>query len=165
MWSRDGIKTGLWSMGLNDPDITECFRRTLQLLAEHQERGEDEEDLVAQRADGDQLEQDQPQLGTPWFRYFLRYDPVPNLARIQVPVLALSGALDVQVPASENLPAIRAALAANPDVTVVEFEGLNHLFQTSQTGAVGEYADIEETFAPVALEAMSAWIAERFLEN
>src|SRR5690606_32585342 len=39
------------------------------------------------------------QLGTPWFRYFLRYDPVPNLARIEVPVLALSGSLDVQVPA------------------------------------------------------------------
>lgn len=36
VWSRDGIKTGLWSLGLNDPDITECFRRTLQLLAEHQ---------------------------------------------------------------------------------------------------------------------------------
>ena len=36
VWSRDGIKTGLWSMGLNDPDVTECFRRTLQLLAEHQ---------------------------------------------------------------------------------------------------------------------------------
>lgn len=36
VWSRDGIKTGLWSLGLNDPDVTECFRRTLQLLAEHQ---------------------------------------------------------------------------------------------------------------------------------
>lgn len=36
VWSRDGIKTGLWSLGLNDPDITECFRRTLQVLAEHQ---------------------------------------------------------------------------------------------------------------------------------
>lgn len=39
VWSRDGIKTGLWSLGLNDPDITECFRRTLQLLAEHQAPG------------------------------------------------------------------------------------------------------------------------------
>jgi sucrose-6F-phosphate phosphohydrolase len=36
VWSRDGIKTGLWSLCLNDPDITECFRRTLELLAEHQ---------------------------------------------------------------------------------------------------------------------------------
>jgi sucrose-6F-phosphate phosphohydrolase len=36
VWSRDGIKTGLWSLCLNDPDLTECFRKTLQLLAEHQ---------------------------------------------------------------------------------------------------------------------------------
>ncbi len=36
VWSRDGIKTGLWSLCLNDTDVTECFRRTLELLAEHQ---------------------------------------------------------------------------------------------------------------------------------
>lgn len=36
VWSRDGIKTGLWSLGLNDADITECFRRTLYLIAQHQ---------------------------------------------------------------------------------------------------------------------------------
>jgi sucrose-6F-phosphate phosphohydrolase len=36
VWSRDGIKTGLWSLCLNDPDVTECFRRTLTLMAQHQ---------------------------------------------------------------------------------------------------------------------------------
>jgi hypothetical protein len=36
VWSRDGITTGLWSLRLNDPEITLCFRRTLQLLAENQ---------------------------------------------------------------------------------------------------------------------------------
>ena len=36
VWSRDGIKTGLWSLTLNDADITECFRRTLELMAEFQ---------------------------------------------------------------------------------------------------------------------------------
>lgn len=36
VWSRDGIKTGLWSLPLNDPDITLCFKRTLELMAIHQ---------------------------------------------------------------------------------------------------------------------------------
>jgi sucrose-6F-phosphate phosphohydrolase len=36
IWSRDGIKTGLWGLGLNDSDLNECFRRTLELMAEHQ---------------------------------------------------------------------------------------------------------------------------------
>jgi glycogen debranching enzyme len=36
VWSRDGIKTGLWGLTLNDPDVTECFRRTLELMAQYQ---------------------------------------------------------------------------------------------------------------------------------
>ncbi len=102
------------------------------------------------------------QLGNPWFRYFLQYDPAPNLRAIKVPVLALNGSLDRQVPPAENLAAIRAALKDNRDVTIVELPGLNHLFQTAKTGAIGEYAEIEETVAPAALERMASWINTRF---
>lgn len=102
------------------------------------------------------------QVSGPWFTYFLRYDPVPNLSRITVPVLALSGSLDRQVPPNENLPAIREALKANKDVTIVELPSLNHLLQTAKTGGVGEYFSIEETVAPVALETMAEWINKRF---
>lgn len=98
----------------------------------------------------------------PWFRWFARYDPAPVLARIAVPVLAINGSLDRQVLAAENLAGIRAALARNRDATVIELPGLNHLFQTARTGAIGEYADIEETFAPAALETISVWINARF---
>lgn len=44
--------------------------------------------------------------------------------------------------------------------TVTELPGLNHLFQTAKTGAAGEYADIEETVAPIALDTVSAWIVK-----
>ena len=33
-----------------------------------------------------------------WFREFLHYDPAPDLARIEVPVLAITGGHDMQVP-------------------------------------------------------------------
>ena len=105
------------------------------------------------------------QVSAPWLQYLLKYDPVPNLARIKVPVLALNGSLDLQVPPKENLAAIREALKDNPDVTIVELPGLNHLFQTATTGAIGEYRDIEETFDPAALELISDWIRERFVEQ
>lgn len=101
----------------------------------------------------------------PWFQYFLKYDPIPNLARIRVPLLALNGSLDLQVPADDNLEAIRGATKDNPDVTIVKLDGLNHLFQHAETGGVGEYARIEETFAPEALELMSEWINARFGAN
>ena len=104
------------------------------------------------------------QLVNPWFRYFLRYDPVPALRGTRVPVLALNGALDLQVPPDENLAGIQQALraAGNPDVTVEKLPGLNHLFQPATTGAPTEYGEIEQTMAPVVLERITAWILQRF---
>jgi uncharacterized protein len=98
----------------------------------------------------------------PWFRWFLRYDPAPALRALTMPVLALNGSLDRQVLPEANLSGIRAALAGNPDVTVAELPGLNHLFQTARTGGISEYADIEETMAPLALETVANWIRARF---
>lgn len=103
-------------------------------------------------------------LASPWFRFFLDYDPAADLRRVKVPVLALCGEKDLQVPPGRNLPAIQAALEAdaNPDCLVLELPGLNHLFQTAETGSVLEYGQIEETFAPVALDAIGDWLVERF---
>ena len=100
-----------------------------------------------------------------WFRYFLQFKPPAALSRIHVPVLALNGSLDRQVPADENLTAIKAALAHNPDVTIRKLEGLNHLFQTARTGSIGEYADITETLSPVVLRIVTEWIAVRSKRN
>ena len=41
-------------------------------------------------------------------------------------------------------------------------DGLNHLFQASETGRPSEYATIDETLNPVLLERVTAWILERF---
>jgi len=98
---------------------------------------------------------------TPWFRYFILYDPEPVLRKVKCPVLALNGELDLQVPAEQNLPAIEAALKAggNKDFQIVKLAKLNHLLQTAATGSPIEYSKIEETIAPVALNTMSDWIA------
>jgi fermentation-respiration switch protein FrsA (DUF1100 family) len=74
---------------------------------------------------------------TPGFRHFLTYDPRPTLRKVRCPVLAINGELDLQVPAKENLTAIREALKAggNRDVTIQELPRLNHVFQTSRTGS------------------------------
>jgi hypothetical protein len=95
-------------------------------------------------------------------RYFLAYDPQPALEALAIPVLALIGDLDLQVSAELNTPALETALAGNPDATVTKLSRLNHLFQTATTGAVSEYGQIAETFAPEALQLVSDWIQERF---
>jgi uncharacterized protein len=98
-------------------------------------------------------------LGSPWYRYFITYDPAPALRSLKVPVLALVGSKDVQVPASANIPALKAALAGNRRAEVVELAGLNHLFQTAGSGSPAEYAAISETMAPSALGLIVDWVA------
>jgi len=97
---------------------------------------------------------------SPWFRYFLQYNPADALRRVKCPVLAIDGDKDTQVSAQRNLPAIREALlaAGNAHVEMVDFPELNHLFQTAKSGAPSEYGAIEETFSPVALNKISGWI-------
>jgi len=103
------------------------------------------------------------QLTSPWFRYFLTYDPATALRKVTCPVLVLNGSLDKQVLPDQNLPPIRKALAeaGNKNVEIDELPGLNHLFQTAKTGAPTEYAQIEETISPVALEKMATWIGKQ----
>ena len=99
-------------------------------------------------------------LTSPWFRFFLGHDPATMLEGVEQPVLALNGEKDIQVPAERNLKAIADALkkAGNTNFETESMPGLNHLFQTADTGLPDEYAKIEETFAPVALNRISEWI-------
>lgn len=103
------------------------------------------------------------QVTSPWFKRFLALDPHDYLSKTTCPVLALNGTKDLQVPPEQNLPEIEKALKAggNKDVTITRLEGLNHLFQHCTTGAPAEYSQIEETFAPEALDAMTVWIRAR----
>ena len=52
---------------------------------------------------------------------------------------------------------MREALS-HPDSDVVTLDGLNHLFQPAETGAMSEYLEIETTMDPAALEAVSDWL-------
>ncbi len=105
------------------------------------------------------------QTTTPWTRYFLGYDPANYLPNITIPILALNGELDIQVPADENLDGLRAMFKDHPDATITELEGLNHMFQHATTGALGEYNDIEETFSSEAMTIIADWINKRFNEE
>jgi pimeloyl-ACP methyl ester carboxylesterase len=100
---------------------------------------------------------------SPWFRFFLTYDPRPILTKVKCPVLALDGEKDLQVPPRENLDAIAKALkdGGNSRVTTRTLPGLNHLFQTCKTGAPAEYAEIEQTIAPLALTTIADWVVEQ----
>lgn len=120
------------------------------------------QELTKVGVSGEELAAILAQLETPWMRQFVVYDPAPVLRRTQIPVLALNGSLDLQVLASENVPALERAFqeGGNVQAAVEELPGLNHLFQHAMTGSPAEYGRIEETMDPEVLTRIADWIEQ-----
>ena len=98
------------------------------------------------------------QVGSPGMRSMLADDPRPALAKLRMPVLALIGSKDLQVPAAQNIPALKADLKDNPKATVTELADMNHLFQDTKTGLISEYILSDQTMSPRALDLMTEWV-------
>lgn len=90
----------------------------------------------------------------------LKSRPNKYLSKVKCPVLALNGMKDLQVPAEENLQAIKEALetSGNTDIKTLALENLNHLFQECEIGTINEYSQIKQTISPAVLELMTDWI-------
>lgn len=99
----------------------------------------------------------------PHLRTLLLRNTQADWRKVKVPVLALNGSLDHQVPASENLAGITGALKAggNRQVESAVLPSLNHLFQTAKTGNTNEYHKIEETIAPDVLARIAAFVKKQ----
>lgn len=98
---------------------------------------------------------------TPKSRAWLDHDVAAPLRKLTCPVLVLAGSKDLQVDADANLTAARIALKHNANATLRKLEGLNHLFQECTTGSYSEYATIEQTMSPTALQAIAEWLQAR----
>lgn len=101
-------------------------------------------------------------LSSPWFNFFMQFDPVVYLSQVKCPVLALNGSRDIQVSSKANLAGIEQALKAggNQHYIVKEMPGLNHLFQHCHKCTVAEYEEMDETFSPEVLGIISSWLKE-----
>jgi uncharacterized protein len=100
---------------------------------------------------------------SPWFRFFLSYDPVPDLKKTKCPVLALYGEKDLQVPPKINMPLLQKAFkdGGNTQADIRQLPDLNHLFQHAYRGTPSEYSAIDETFSPGALKIIGDWLQAR----
>lgn len=166
---KDTLKTALdqqktmFDIVLGEPDPDKA---TVKLDAEMEKRHAALTD-TEKKMPGMSLEamkQSAQQVNSPWFRYFIAKDPREDLRNVRCPVLAVWGGKDCQVVPEQNRPEVEKALQAaqNKAVTVKTFPGVNHLFQTAETGLPGEYAQIEETMSPDVLNFISDWILGLF---
>ncbi|MDR2087479.1 MAG: alpha/beta fold hydrolase [Dysgonamonadaceae bacterium] len=134
-------------------DLTDYLKQVVQTIPDVAYKEMYNDNFIATSVNG---------MTSPWMQYFIKYDPALALEKVKCPVLAINGEKDLQVPAKVNLDAIKAALTkgGNKRVTTKELQRLNHLFQECNTGLPTEYANIEQTFSPVALNEILTWMKE-----
>lgn len=101
--------------------------------------------------------------GSPWMRYFLKYEPVPALEKTKCPALMLFGELDLQVPPKQSEGPMRDAFVrgGNKDFEIKVIPKANHLFQEATTGNPMEYGTLKKEFVSGFLEYMVSWIVKR----
>ena len=81
--------------------------------------------------------------GSPWFRSFLAYMPLPTAKKVSCPALILHGDKDAQCPVehSQLLEKVMRS-SGNDDVTLIIFNDHNHLFLEDPNGNISGYADL-----------------------
>ena len=96
-----------------------------------------------------------------WWRDFLAYDPRPALSRITVPVLAITGGQDVQVPPAD--------VAAIGRLVQGPFEGhvagdLSHLFRPdpASAGPRAYRRSVRQPVDPELLRLIASWITSHW---
>lgn len=104
---------------------------------------------------------------TPWYRSLIAYNPAEDWAQTTVPVLAIFGALDVQVDEAQNAVPLAQALvdAGNPNFSIVVLPDANHLFQAAETGSVEEYYTLPYEFVPALLPTLTDWVLQQVGRN
>lgn len=141
--------------GAPDADVGEALRQ----LALAERRGSDGAEAFAEQI----VKQQMGFLTSKWFRDVMSVDSRDALKKVRVPILAISGELDLQTPPDPNISEIRGVLdsVGHPNAKLVVLPGLNHLLQTARTGLPNEYLMIQQTISPEVLNIMTTWLREQ----
>jgi dipeptidyl aminopeptidase/acylaminoacyl peptidase len=105
--------------------------------------------------------------GSPWFRLFLEYMPLPTAKKVSCPALILHGDKDAHIPVdhSELLAKVMQA-TGNEDVTLVIFQNHNHLFLEDPNGNISGYAGLlrhTNQLPDDVLMTITDWLENRLL--
>jgi fermentation-respiration switch protein FrsA (DUF1100 family) len=99
------------------------------------------------------------QLSSPWMTYFINTDPKVFLRQIKVPVLAINGGKDLQVPARQNIEGFIQSI--DKDLLSYKiYPNLNHLLQPAVTGLPSEYASIQTTLSAQVIKDIQDWLVQ-----
>lgn len=158
-----GEATMRWQARRILPTLPRFLRGLLRLLRQTPDRTQEKLFARVRGSDAPVLRVQWRQFNAGWLREFIDHDPVPELARLSVPVFALTGDRDLQVNV-EDLDVIEKAVS-NAPVDVHAVPRLNHLLRrTEGTGSPTDYKGQLQARQPVderVLDALTRWATEQ----
>ncbi|GAB5465427.1 MAG: hypothetical protein Kapaf2KO_08630 [Candidatus Kapaibacteriales bacterium] len=99
---------------------------------------------------------------SPQMASLLFYDPIDDIRELKIPVLALFGAKDTQVPPEENSIMIKDLKKRNDRIEIYTLPKANHLFQEAGTGQASEYSTLKKEFIPDFMDTIKDWSNRNF---
>jgi len=150
----------IYELMINSKQLDDAFKKVNGYFEKEIQRAEDQNDI--QKTDA--LKSSQKEINqsvlTPWFFYFIQFNPRAVYSGINIPTLVINGKTDVQVWWEDNTQGIKNIVndAGHQDIEVITYHQLNHLFQTSESGLPLEYASNEETFNESVMRDIAAFI-------
>lgn len=104
------------------------------------------------------------QMTSPWYRYYINFNPQPELSKINTAVLMLHGTEDAEVNVT-NLGLLEKGLKGNKRVQSTRLEGVNHLFQAPMTEWPVISGEPKPIFSPAVQQNIVAWIRKSFADQ
>jgi uncharacterized protein len=156
--ARTGEQVLEWQIEKLEPTLPKAARVVMRLTGSDFVRSQHKRMARLKASSGDVIRMQGIRVNARWYREFLGYDPAPVFARIEVPVLAVTGGHDMQVP-PEDIDAI-GRLVRGP------FEGhvtgdLSHLLRPDPdwTGPRGYRRAVRQPVSPEVLTLVTGWVA------
>lgn len=91
------------------------------------------------------------------------FDPRPELARLDIPVLWVYGALDQSQPVQKDLTVLKPLQAEGKEFAIVVFPRANHALRVSETGTCVE--GLGHDFVPDLGSTINQWLEDHTVED
>ncbi|GIH92275.1 alpha/beta hydrolase family protein [Planobispora siamensis] len=158
--AKTGEETLRWQARQIAGDLPAPVRAMLRLLRTDLFKKQDEAIATFKASTTDVARVQGRKSNARWHREFIAFDPKPSLRGTRVPILALTGAKDVQAdPADLDV----VAATAGGDVTTVRVPDLTHLLRREAgAGGLSTYKQqIRRPTDPEVIATVTGWITDR----
>ena len=158
--AKTGEETILWQTAKIAQSLKGLNKAIIRLFKIDVKKSLKKNLLRIKEAKGDYTRIQGQKINAKWMREFLAYDPVPDLEKVNLPVLALTGSKDVQVdPADIEL----MSKVINGPTTAQVLPGLSHLFRVDPTddGVAGYKKQLKHPVDESVLKAVTDWFRDK----